>query len=268
MGLSKEDEQELKSIIRSSVERFAGTINDEISEEELLEKDYTSVSNQSKRSITQPSRHMASFSLRQSEFFEDVTNKLKQKDLLFNLDDDTVERYKINTDKLERESYHNELVDSIYQNEIFHFSWKVLDYSGGFYVNDDVFNEAFKTHYLSKYDSIEKYRIIIPVYNLTVNSTNTSLRLFSETDIFERDDYYHDIESLEIKKMPENIKNGIILYHNSSVKNLENETVDKCDCAIVANVISTNLENTPLIPGIEIGKRVLTAIRLDNSGSI
>lgn len=264
-------DSELKEQIRSCVENFADTVREEQDFVPKLRIAAGDRGDRKEKIINEPSRIITFYSSRQQEFFNETAEWIRETGNGFDLkepaDPDDEDVFFLGEPEDHVSS--DERILLSYVNALFNFAGTVMDYSGGYVVTDDGFNQAYEEHWLPKYETgLKTFEIIIPLHLFTIpRDDEVVIELSPEFELREKRHNYYRVESLRICPITDSERRGV---HTSSAGGGEGfslNPIDACKFKIYAEIAAREPEATLYDPGEEIGKRLATALRLFNPDS-
>lgn len=171
-----------------------------------------------------------------------------------------------------------------WNQKLFEFAWKVMDYQGNFTYSDDAFFTALYDHLLVRSD--DTYSVLIPLLNVNSTIDNVSLDI-AESAVHPHENEPFIIQDLRIKRFSDAALSAILTYEGFlsaplhdlyasglSFNHPSHHLLIEFDGLydVTFGLRNSNRDNSfvsqPLLEkAIETANRILTAMRLDDSST-
>lgn len=192
--------------------------------------------------IPRPSEYLTFYSNKQDDWFRDTAIAILG----------------IEEECAEGEDFERRIQDLT--DKIFNFSGAVMDYSGSYSVKDEAFEKAYRDKFqLNSPDGLREFELIIPFENLVLN--NESLSLSSDFKIWNNTKSYYEPLEVEFVELSEAELSGIMTYEGEHrYPRRAPQKISKY--GLRRTIRASSHQNPNDRPGVEIGRRIATALRL------
>lgn len=229
-----------KETIKAAVKEFAQQMTEDfeqVPKQEIIIGDGIAIET---KEIPKPSEFLTYYSSEQDDLFRDVAITLLE----------------------EGENGQEISEDNILNttNNIFNFAGDVLDYSGGYCVNEEAFNAAYQDTFKSESpQGLREFELIIPFENL--NLADEPIQLSTDFQIWNDSSSHHRILELELAKLTEPEISGIMTYE--AEHGYPRRSPQKVTKYGLRGRIQSSIHPNPNDqPGVKVGRRIATALRL------
>jgi hypothetical protein len=169
-----------------------------------------------------------------------------------------------------------------WNQKLFEFAWKVMDYEGDFTYSDDAFLTALTNHFLV--DPDDTYLVLIPLLNVVSNIDNIPLDV-DKTDVHPHENDPFIIQDLRVERFSDAALSAILTYegflsdptqdlyassglsfnHPSHYLLIEFDGLYDTTFGLRSSNMDNSIVSEPLLEkAVETADRVLAAMRLDD----
>jgi hypothetical protein len=270
------DLDEVKPRIREAVQEFIESIDEDVvSEGYRIPKKEILMSGESTPDVHQvavPRELITLYSNHQDEFFRDVAEWLVDSGNTFPKDYTANDEEAPNTVLGDPDDLPSERESQVlhYENVVFNFAGDMLNYVGGVDFDEKAFNVAFESEFRPNYETgLRSYEIIIPLINFTGPrgfDSDENIPLDSGIEIHHRGTY-HRVDSVSLSTLNEETADALRTFEHNYRHRNPSDLIHSGQWAIHAEV-SSSTDNSAIphemmdAPGQQLGKRIVTALRL------